>query len=322
MKKIKKLIKLIKSEKIVYIQPHNFPDPDGIASAFGLCELIKSQGIASKILYYGALQRSIMLSMIDQMAIDIEAVEEGILSISDKVIVVDCSPVNSNVMPLGGTIIGVIDHHEFTKSDKYPFTDVRPEVGATSSIITSYFDELKIIPTKHIATALAVGINIDTAYLTRKVTKFDIDMYSKIISLVDIDLMRFIVINNLELKDIGYIRQALDNFRTKNNFLCANIGENLESNFTGIMSDFFLSLKEIDFVVIYTKIQTGYIISVRNLDKNWNAALVVREALEGIGTGGGHKHMAGGFIKVVDNTFEEDDIFNRFCRVLFKDNPC
>ena len=37
------------NRKHVYIQTHNFPDPDAIASAYGLQELLKSRGIASTI---------------------------------------------------------------------------------------------------------------------------------------------------------------------------------------------------------------------------------------------------------------------------------
>ncbi len=321
MSKFKKLLKIIKDKKDVYIQPHNFPDPDGIAAAFALCELIKHHGINTKIFYFGALQRSIMVSMIHNMKIDIHAIENPILGKEDNVIVVDCSPSNSNVMNLGGKIIGVIDHHEFVTDTDYPFTDIRPDVGSTSSIIASYYFEMGITPSKDVATALAVGLNIDTGYLTRKITKFDLKIYSELIDKIDIDAMRFIIINNLELKDIEHIKTALDNFRTRGGFLMANAGDNQESNFTGIISDFFLSLKEIDFVVIYTVINAGIILSVRNLNPNWNAARIIQDALEGVGTGGGHKHMAGGFIKFADavQPIDEKHLFEKFCKVLYPD---
>ena len=41
--------------KHVYIQTHNFPDPDAIASAFGLQELLKYCGIESTICYKGTI---------------------------------------------------------------------------------------------------------------------------------------------------------------------------------------------------------------------------------------------------------------------------
>ncbi len=319
MSNFKKLLEIIKHEKDVYIQPHNFPDPDGIGAAFALCELIKLHGVNATIYYFGTLQRSIMVSMIENMDIDIHATETPVLNENDPVIVVDCSPSNSNVMNLGGKIVGVIDHHEFITDIDYPFTDIRPDVGSTSTIIASYYFELNIEPKKDVATALAVGLNIDTGYLTRKITKFDLEVYSKLVDYIDIDTMRFIIINNLEIKDLEYIRIALDNYRTRNAFLMANAGDNQESNFTGIISDFFLSIKEIDFVVIYTVINSGIILSVRNLKPEWNAAKIVQSALEGLGTGGGHKHMAGGFIKFADTVqpIDEKHLFEKFCKALY-----
>jgi nanoRNase/pAp phosphatase (c-di-AMP/oligoRNAs hydrolase) len=49
----KDIVNLIKTDEVV-IRLHNFPDPDAIASAFGLQELLlRSENIHSKICYGG-----------------------------------------------------------------------------------------------------------------------------------------------------------------------------------------------------------------------------------------------------------------------------
>ena len=50
MTKLQELLKQI-NRKHVYIQTHNFPDPDAIASALGIQELLKRNGISSTICY-------------------------------------------------------------------------------------------------------------------------------------------------------------------------------------------------------------------------------------------------------------------------------
>ena len=50
MTKLDELVTQINREH-VYIQTHNFPDPDAIASAFGLQELLKLRGIHATICY-------------------------------------------------------------------------------------------------------------------------------------------------------------------------------------------------------------------------------------------------------------------------------
>jgi len=320
VQKILKLLELIKNYRNIYIQTHNYPDPDAIASAYALKELFQIKGKNAGIIYNGELQRSIILSMLDIMKINLKRFDKAFLTENDKVIVVDCSPDQTNVFPSGGDVIAVIDHHEYSSRLKIPFTDIRPDLGSVSTIIADYYFSLGIAPPKHAATALAIGINIDTAHFTRKVTKLDFETYSRLIELIDFDLMRFIVINNLELKDLKHLKSALENYRIYKNFLCVNIGENSDANFTGIMSDFFLGIKEIDFAVIYSKREDGIYLSVRSLNPEWDSRKIIISALKGIGSGGGHKHMGGGFIKTkksINSQYIEEEIFNRFKSVLF-----
>ena len=56
MTRLEQLISKI-SRAHVYIQMHNFPDPDAIASAFGLQELLKYRGIGATICYKGKIER-------------------------------------------------------------------------------------------------------------------------------------------------------------------------------------------------------------------------------------------------------------------------
>ena len=53
---VRKLIKICEG-KHVYIQTHNFPDPDAIASAYGLQKLFENFGIASTIIYVGKIDK-------------------------------------------------------------------------------------------------------------------------------------------------------------------------------------------------------------------------------------------------------------------------
>ena len=56
MLRIEKLAELCR-HKTVYIQTHNFPDPDAIASAFGLQKLLKHYGVDSTLCYAGRIDK-------------------------------------------------------------------------------------------------------------------------------------------------------------------------------------------------------------------------------------------------------------------------
>lgn len=52
MTKFEELLQQINRQH-VYIQTHNFPDPDAIASAYGLKRLLATRGIEASICYKG-----------------------------------------------------------------------------------------------------------------------------------------------------------------------------------------------------------------------------------------------------------------------------
>ena len=50
------LVELLRGHR-TYIQTHNFPDPDAIASAFGLQHFLNYHGIKADICYDGKIER-------------------------------------------------------------------------------------------------------------------------------------------------------------------------------------------------------------------------------------------------------------------------
>ena len=62
------------------------------------------------------------------------------------------------------------------------------------------------------------------------------------------------------------------------------------------VADFILSLDEVDVAILYARRKDGYKFSVRSNTSDVDAGKLVAEALKGIGNGGGHSFMAGGFL--------------------------
>ena len=68
----------------------------------------------------------------------------------------------------------IIDHHPATGA-KAPFVDIRPEYGATSTIMTEYLRAAKIKPSVKLATGLFYGIKTDTSDFERKAVMQDVN---------------------------------------------------------------------------------------------------------------------------------------------------
>ena len=83
MTKLQELLKQI-NRKHVYIQTHNFPDPDAIASALGIQELLKHNGISSTICYKGKIDRYSTDKLRELMEIELLNVEDLSTILTDE----------------------------------------------------------------------------------------------------------------------------------------------------------------------------------------------------------------------------------------------
>jgi len=315
MKNILDLVDILKKEKHIYIQTHNFPDHDSVASAFGLQVFFENYGIKSYLTYDGDIERDSLINMINSLKIDIKNVNEYDMKKEDKIVIVDGCKWNKNVTDLIGDEIGVIDHHQVKAAEDVFFNDIRFGIGACSSIIFSYFQENNVAIPQNVASALLIGINMDTSLLTRGVTQDDINAYSYLYTLSDVTLVNSILRNYIQQKDLLFYKTAIDNIKIKNEVAFCYFPEGCNQNMLGILGDFFLALKEIDFVILIAKNNGRINFSLRNENKKWNCSLIIQDVLNGIGFGGGHSDMAGGMINDI-NLFDEEKIYNKFMELL------
>jgi nanoRNase/pAp phosphatase (c-di-AMP/oligoRNAs hydrolase) len=124
--------------------------------------------------------------MVDLLGISIVLDEdEKRLTQDDCIILVDAQKYNSNIKDCIGEEVACIDHHPFTNKAEYRFSDIRPEVGACSSIVAGYFREAGATPDRKTATALIYGIYMDTLGLKRGAGNFDVEMFAALFPYAD-----------------------------------------------------------------------------------------------------------------------------------------
>lgn len=304
----------------VYIQTHNFPDPDAIASAYGLQYLLAERGIRSTICYHGKIDRYSTEKLRELMEIELfntDEMETGITD-EDEVILVDAQQGNSNIAKIPGRIIACIDHHPGNAHRDYLFADIRPENGACASMIGEYFVENQVPFNQRIATSLAFGIRIDTNGLTRGVSKLDFKIIYEIFDECDYATIHMLENSNLCFDDLIGYAEAISSIEVYDDVSFADSGR--DCPVIASISDFMLALKEVVFSVVYGRKENGINLSVRSEKPELHAGKIVGEALSGIGSGGGHAAMAGGFVPFTGSDQEEavllDEIKERFMNVL------
>ncbi len=294
---IEELLKVLKkSNKNLFIQTHDFPDPDAIASAFGLQTFLKLEKIETKIVFCGEIQRDALKTMIIKLGIEIFHYNEIEITTEDQIIIVDGCKWSKNVTDLPGFEIAVIDHHLVEHPEDVPFVEIKDQIGSCSTIITGYYIKNGLEVPKESATALMVGISRDTDLLTRKVTEDDIEAYHYLYKFADNILVNSILRNNIELSDFKFFSESIKNLKIEKSLAWCFYKDGCDNNLMGILGDFILSAHEINFSILFAKNRDAISISIRNENEKWNAAEIVRIITHSIGAGGGHKQMAGGVI--------------------------
>ena len=317
---VRKLINICEG-KHVYIQTHNFPDPDAIASAYGLQKLFEKFGISSTIIYVGKIDKLSTTKMVDTFGIELfshDSIAKDLRD-DDYIICVDSQKNAGNILDVTGEEIAAIDHHPTFVQVEYRYFDQRI-VGACATIITGYYMDLGIEPDTNTATALLYGIKMDTLQFVRGVTSEDIKAYEFLFNYIDNDTLLKLEGNNMEYKDLQAYGAAIENIKlygvagfSKVDFACPDA-------LIAILSDFILSLVEVEVAIVYSEREDGVKLSVRSERAEVNAGEVAKKALEGIGSGGGHAAMAGGFISKEAymnlGNFRDDVLRDRFVEAM------
>lgn len=300
MTKIEQLLSVIDND-LVYIQTHNYPDQDALATAHGLKLLLEHYGKKAIVCYKGAIDKANTLQMISLLQLDIVPADTIEFSASDETILVDCQQGNSNVKSYCGTVIACIDHHKEQETSNYRFHDIRPECGACASIIASYYLESDIPISKLLATTFTYAIRMDTNCLNRHVSDLDLKLYSTLYKKSDIGILSQLDSCTMKLQDLQIYYHAIENLRFCHTMALLDLGDDCSEAIMGQISDFMLTLEEVDIIVSHSFRDNGIKFTVRSSCKDLDASEVVRAALNELGDGGGHPSMAAGFIPGINN---------------------
>jgi len=289
------LIVLLKGHK-TYIQTHNFPDPDAIASAYGLQYFLRQFGIDAILCYDGSIDKLSTKRMLTVFSMEIlHADLLADMQESDYIVTVDGQKYNTNFTDLPGDEVACVDHHPQVRDCGYHYKDIRM-VGACSSIVVSYYREMGIAIPPLVASALAYGIKMDTADFTRGATAFDAEMFAYAFKTADVEKLQEMYKNVMEFKDLRAYAAAIDNIKIYDRTGFACIPFDCPDALIAIISDFILALDVVDVSIVYSVRKDGLKFSVRSEVEAVDAGKLVAAALSGYGSGGGHKAMAGGFV--------------------------
>lgn len=320
MNRLKELVALCQGHP-VYIQTHNFPDPDAIASAFGLQRLLELYGIRSVLCYDGRIDKLSASKMLEIFNIEMVSYDslESKMRETDRIICVDSQKHAGNVTDFKGDEVACIDHHPTFVQIEYQYQDIRI-TGACATLIAEYYELSGQEPDRDVATALLYGLKMDTLQFARGVTELDIKMFGFLFPRCDQEKLAYLERNNMEFADLKAYGAAISDIELYDKVGFSCIPFSCPDALIAIISDFILALIEVEVAIVFSFREDGVKLSVRSEDPNIHAGNLLHAALESIGDGGGHASMGGGLIPKDNMTelgsYPKDAIRNLFLDVL------
>ncbi|MDE7403741.1 MAG: DHH family phosphoesterase [Lachnospiraceae bacterium] len=314
------LVKLCQGHR-VYIQTHNFPDPDAISSAYGLKKLLEVYDVESKLCYDGRIDKLSASKLLDAFQMQIYPYADLLKEMKedDYIICVDTQKHGGNVTDFVGDEVACIDHHPTFVPMEYRYQDIRI-TGACATLIAEYYAKMGHEPDQDTATALLYGIKMDTLQFSRGVTELDIEMFRFLFPFCDHEKLARLERNNMEFDDLRAYGAAIESIELydKTGFSC--IPFSCPDALIAILADFILALVEVEVAVVFSYREDGIKLSVRSEDPKVHAGNLLHQALLDLGNGGGHAAMAGGFIrqdKVAGlGNYPRDAIRNLFLKAM------
>ncbi len=322
----KKLLSLLANKKRILVTTHQHPDPDALGSAVAMSTLLaeKLPGHPEVcISLKGRVGGGINDAFVRASHFKLTPWDDNALDHYDAIVLLDTQPqFNFSPLPPGVTPVAVIDHHRGRgRQPDVPFCDIRTEVGATSSIVFSYFMELDVNIPSDLAATLLYAIESDLAGAAGTPGELDNVALSTLTALAD--TRKLYQMRYVDLPRSYYIAyfQALANAIFLENGLMTHLGpvDSLEK--PAVMADFLLRFDQVHCVLVTAVHETKLILSLRTSSTRQSAADVMRRILRKIGEGGGHRSKAGGFINIAALTASEIEnlrslIWRRYLRTL------
>jgi nanoRNase/pAp phosphatase (c-di-AMP/oligoRNAs hydrolase) len=224
--------------------------------------------------------------------------DESALANYDAIVLLDTQP-GFAYSPLPGEVapLAVIDHHKGSRR-KLPcrFCDVRADVGATSSIIFSYFMETETPISPALAATLLYGVETDLAGAAGTPTELDNVALSSLTLLAD--TRRLYQMRYVDLPRSYYVAysQGLATAKCFDNAMVSHLQtiDSLEK--PAVLADFLLRFEAVDWVLVSAVYEQRLILSLRTSNPRLAASEVMTKLIRRLGEGGGHKSKAGGFV--------------------------
>jgi nanoRNase/pAp phosphatase (c-di-AMP/oligoRNAs hydrolase) len=268
-----------------------YPDPDSMASALAVKRLLWKRVQRTLIAYIGEIQRLENQAMMELLGIPMVRFNQVDLSFFNRRILVDSQPYHYEPFSRF-SYDAIIDHHPVVKECQAHYVDIRPEYGATATILIEYLRAAGIKPSTNLATALLYAIKTDTANFERDATEEDVKQFRYVFQYANMNLLRKIELSELRITDLRYFRSALERMVVSKKGVYAHLGEVDTPDICVQIADFFMRVHGMSWTFVSGLYRGKLIVIIRNDGYRKDAGKMATRAFGPFGAAGGHRGAA------------------------------
>ncbi len=264
---------------------HRSPDPDSIASAAALQAIAESRDVEADIVYEGEIGHQENRAFVNLLGIELvsrQAVDDADY---DTFALVDTAKGGE---PDVDHIDVIIDHYEHDHEHDATFVDIRPNVSATSTILTKYIQELDLNLEQEVATALLYGIRAETLDFKRDTTPADLTAAAYLYPFADHDTLEQVESPSMSPETLDVLAEAIRNREVKGSHLVSNAGFIRDRDALAQAAQHLLNLEGITTTAVFALADDTIYLAARSKDIRMNIGKVLDDAFGEMGDTAGH----------------------------------
>jgi len=271
-------------------------DPDAIASAVAVKRLLWRRVGQIVVASINHIKRPDNLQLVETLRLKMESFGGVDVKAFSRLVMVDSQPHHSPKTERL-TFDVIIDHHPPSplscEASAPAFADIRPELGATATMMAGYLKAAKIKPNQKLATALFYAIKTDTQNFVRQGQLEDMKAFRWLYPAINPQLLSDIELAPIARSSFKNIVEGLGGAVFKKNTAHTFLGHTDHADTLVIVADFLMKIKGISCSVAagicgHNKL----VIIFRAGGRRQDVGAMAAKAFDQFGSAGGHKNMA------------------------------
>lgn len=287
----------------VLIVPHDYPDPDALASAAALQLLLaKRYHLHGQIIFSGLVSRAENREILRHFKYGLMAVPQWRPDQNYPAIFIDTAPWRGNVtVPHFIKPIAVFDHHHHGryKAPANMVVDINPAFGATSTRLWECLQAANITIPKWLAAIMAYAITTETFDFIRHTSDRDIRAYTVLLNQCNLKTLGQIKNAPVPRAYYSYLAEAVTNAQTYGRVAWTHLTSVKQPEIVAEIADLLLRMERIMWAFCTGFTDDRLIVSIRSEVASLHCGRLLRTLIgKKDGSAGGHEQAAAGFLDV------------------------